>query len=559
VPPFLGRLFFYAVVAALLFGTGTSWTRQYFGGGDSDAFVFIWFLNWWPFAVAHHINPFVTAFQWFPRGDNVTWDTSVPFAALIGWPVTAAGGAALTFNLLSVTAPVLSAWTGFLLARFITRDWAASVIGGYLFGFSSYELGQLVGHLNLDMIWLVPLAGLLGVARARRRVSRRRYVVGLAAVLGAEFGLSTEIFATLVLFGAVLTAVCLAVADRQARALLFEMAVETLCAILLVLMFVSPYLFYMMKGADDLPPAFNSALDYSADLLNFLVPTSMSRFTPAYLAPLALRFSGNVVEQGAYLGLPVIGLIVFYFATSLRSKMTIVLAVMMVVLVVSSLGPVLRVGGVSTHIWLPWDLVMQLPLIGAALPTRLTMYVSLCACVVVSLWLALPTGRALRIAKFGFALFGCGMLLPNQDDFPWTPLPEQAFFQGGHEPQSLGEKARVLILPFGGDGGGGYWQVEANMQFRQAGGYLGYVPRREAEMRVVDDLVTGQPDPEFGPEFADYCQSHGVQYVLVGPGAEPGLTTAVMAEGWKTRVDSGVTVISVPDRGGPLPSSLNGG
>jgi len=68
---FAAPLFVYAVVAALLFGTGTSWTRQYFGGGDSDAFVFIWFLNWWPFAVAHHINPFVTAFQWFPRGDNV--------------------------------------------------------------------------------------------------------------------------------------------------------------------------------------------------------------------------------------------------------------------------------------------------------------------------------------------------------------------------------------------------------------------------------------------------------------------------------------------------------
>jgi hypothetical protein len=536
-------LLIYTVIATVLFGKATSWTEEYFGGGDSDAFLFIWFLNWWPFALAHHLDPLVTTFQWYPHAYNLSWDTLVPFPALIGWPLTAAGGAALTFNVLTLTSPVLAAWTGFLLARSITRDWAASIIGGYFFGFSSYELGQMIGHLNLDMIWLVPVAVLLGVARVRRTLSRLRYVLGLAAVLVGEFGISTEIFASLIFFAAALWAVCFVVADAEIRPALVEAAIETLGTIFIVALAVSPFLFFMRQGMGELPAELNSVEANSADLLNFFVPTAMTWLAPADVSSIASRFSGNVVEQGAYLGLPIIGMIIFYVATAIRRKIALVLAVMMVILVVSSLGPVLRVGGISTHILLPWNLIMRLPLISAALPTRFTMYVALCASVMVSLWLAIPRWR---VTKFCAALLGCVALVPNVDNYPWLPLPDLAFFQGGHERSMLGPDAKVLILPFGGNGPGSYWQVAAKLQFRQAGGYLGYVPRSEAGMQVVDDLVNGRPDPDFGREFAAYCESHGVQYVLIGPGAEATLAAAVMAEGWKAHTDSGVTVVAVP-------------
>jgi hypothetical protein len=52
----------------------------------------------------------------------------------------------------------------YLLGRYLTRDTLASLIGGYLFGFSSYELGEMPGHLNLDTIFVVPLVVLLANA-----------------------------------------------------------------------------------------------------------------------------------------------------------------------------------------------------------------------------------------------------------------------------------------------------------------------------------------------------------------------------------------------------------
>ncbi|WP_298224502.1 hypothetical protein [Acidocella sp.] len=119
---------------------------------------------------------FVSKYVWYPHGFNFTWDTSIPFAALVILPITLLKGPVIAFNLLSVMAPALSAWTAFLLARQITHDWRASLIGGYLFGFSSYELAQLLGHLNLDLTFLVPLAVLLCVRRFQGEISRRLFI-----------------------------------------------------------------------------------------------------------------------------------------------------------------------------------------------------------------------------------------------------------------------------------------------------------------------------------------------------------------------------------------------
>ena len=97
----------------------------------------------------------------------MTWVTSMPCAALLASPITLLADAVVSFNVLSLLAPALSAWAGFLLAQYITRDTSSSLIAGYLFGFSSYELGEMLGHLHLNMTFVVPLLVLLVVQRIR--------------------------------------------------------------------------------------------------------------------------------------------------------------------------------------------------------------------------------------------------------------------------------------------------------------------------------------------------------------------------------------------------------
>ena len=64
-------------------------------------------LVWWPYAIAHHLNPFVTQLIFAPVGFNLTWSTSIPLLSLLALPLTSTMGPIAAFNLLCVVFPAL--------------------------------------------------------------------------------------------------------------------------------------------------------------------------------------------------------------------------------------------------------------------------------------------------------------------------------------------------------------------------------------------------------------------------------------------------------------------
>jgi hypothetical protein len=61
-----------------------------------------------------------------------------------------------------------------------------AVAGGYLFGFSTHQLGHLTsGHIQMFFVAIVPLAVCLVVLRLEDRIPARRFVVLLALALAA--------------------------------------------------------------------------------------------------------------------------------------------------------------------------------------------------------------------------------------------------------------------------------------------------------------------------------------------------------------------------------------
>src|SRR5262249_49620315 len=153
----LGALAAYVAVSFGLFGLpvvsrfGHDWI-----GTGADPQIFVWSLAWWPHAVLHWQNPVVTHEVWPPAGLDLTWASSVPALAAALAPVTLSAGTVASYNAGMILAPALAAWTAFLLCRHVTRSFWPSLAGGYLFGFSSYELGHLLGHMNLSWVFLVP-------------------------------------------------------------------------------------------------------------------------------------------------------------------------------------------------------------------------------------------------------------------------------------------------------------------------------------------------------------------------------------------------------------------
>src|SRR5208282_2209450 len=123
-----------------------------------------------------------------------------PLASLITALPIAIAGPLPTYNLLCPLALALAAWTAFVLCRYLTGTYCASLTGGYVFGFSAYMLGQTLAHLDLLLVFPIPLFTLLLIRGFRADISWRALVAGLALVLTAQFLMFSELFATMTLF-----------------------------------------------------------------------------------------------------------------------------------------------------------------------------------------------------------------------------------------------------------------------------------------------------------------------------------------------------------------------
>lgn len=541
-------LILYALLAFFWFGSRGSWTARYLGEGN-DPVQFMWFLKWWPFAIGKGIDPFWTRYVWYPHGFDLVWATSVPMLALLAAPLTAAKGAVFSFNVISVLSPALSAWTGYLLARDVTRDDIASLFAGFFFGFSAYELGQLLGHLNLDAIFLIPLIVLAVLRRFRGALSRRRFVALATLGLFVELGISMEIVASFCTLGAIVWAVFWFCGPREDRQRLWRLAIDIVIAGCCLAILSLPYAVYLVLGASTAPDTINPTTIFSANLLNYALPTWPERFGYGLAHPISAHFSGNPSEQGAYLGLPLIAILLASAWQFRKNRRIRALLVSILALVLASLGPVLHVTGRPTGIPLPWALAQHLPLIRSALPTRFTMFIALAAGLAAALWVAAGSGAG-RVARIAAAFVACLLLIPNPLAYAWHKVPVAPMLTKPAIAKLLGPKPNLVVLPFAYAGPGMGWQLGANMAFTQSGGYVGFFPRHAGRWIAVHDLIVGKPSADFANGMTAFCATHRVTAILLTPGTPPSLAHAVLALGWPaTRLPDmtpDVTIVRVP-------------
>jgi hypothetical protein len=532
----------YAALSAGFLDHGVSITQNIQGVG-TDPTSFIWFLAWWPFALSHHLNPLYTHLVWQPVGVDLAWMTTLPLLSLIGLPVTLLYGPVVTFNLLSICAPALAAWAAYLLCVNITRAPAASLIGGYLFGFSSYEMAQSLDHLNLSFTMFVPLLLLAILRRLRGELSRPRFVLAAGLLMICEFLTSIEIFAMMFIFGAIAWAFAW-VYLPQWRAALRRLFADLLAAAPFVLVVLSPWLAAMFThyGVVRLPKDWPYI--FSTDLLNIFIPTVVNGFGGFPFARIAQDFSGNIPEQCGYIGLPLIAIVVLFARQMRNLPLPRFLLVVLLCVTLASLGPRLLIDGHYSRIVLPWVFAIHMPLAGSALPARFAMFSSLILAVIAAMWIA--DARPGGPLKFRLALAGlaCAALLPRPH--PWMNIPHSRFFQPGEVQAALGANARILILPFAINGPSSFWQEEAGFSFAQTGGYLGFPPAGMQEFPAVGELFGNQPRPGFQADFQEFCSRTGTQFVAAGPGT-PGNLLAVLGRlAWPQSQVDDVTIFTVP-------------
>ena len=162
--------------------------------GATDPASYMWNLAWWPHALLNGLNPFWTNAVFVPNQvDLGSAPSFIPGAAILATPLTLLFGPIVTYNVLMLMSPVLAAFFAFLLCRYVSGSFPASVVGGYLFGFSTYMVGQLQGHLHLVLVFPIPAAVHLTLRLIDRRISQRRFIALMALAIAALLSFSTEV------------------------------------------------------------------------------------------------------------------------------------------------------------------------------------------------------------------------------------------------------------------------------------------------------------------------------------------------------------------------------
>jgi hypothetical protein len=474
----LAALAVYSLLAFLFWGLGPLIEpgRQYVGVFD-DPQIPIWSFAWWLHAIEHGSNPLYTHEVWAPSGVDLAWVNTIPPVAVVFAPLTALLGPVASFDITAVLLPAVSAWAAYLLCRHLTGRFWPSLVGGYLFGFSSYMLGHVLGQPQLTAMFVIPLVALVVVKAVEGTLDRWGIVLRLAPLLAIQLYLSLEVGLTLTLALALALVVGFLLAPPYRRRLV-HLLVPLALAYAAAAVLAAPILYYALTSlrvAGFTPPA-----AYTADLLNFFLPTHLEAVGAGWAHSLAKRWPGNSTEQGAFVGIPLLVIVFLYARSSWSTLRGRFLVVILAVTAYLSLGPRLHVGG---HSVIPLPTVLGhetvtlpgigrkfLPLFDNILPVRFLVYTSLAGAVIVALWMAATSHRALRWILPAATVL---LLFPNPGAGVWaTTFSIPQFFTASAYRDCLAPGEIVLPEPPGQGGQSNLWQIAARFRFRMAGGRL---------------------------------------------------------------------------------------
>jgi hypothetical protein len=506
-------------------------------GGTGEPGFFFWALKWWPHAITSGIDPFWTNVVFYPAQVNLAATTSIPALSLATWPVTETLGPVVSFNLISLASPVLAAWFTYRLCRYVTGAWLPSLVGGYVYGFSPFVLGHMLGHLSLVAIFLVPAAVHLVLLRIDGAISERRFVVLMAVIFAAQALISTEVLFAALMFG--LPTLLLALWMIPARRSAIQATIPPLLlAGGLAVLVVSPFLYEGLHGLRGQPSLDweANARRYSADPLNYVIPTPITAIGGDWAESLWVKFnttstglSGSRSESGAYIGLPLLALAAWFLFRTWQRPVSRVVFVVVAAVFVASLGAHLHIlespsaADTDYHptIPLPWAVFAGLPAFDHLLTVRFSIFIALIVGVLVAQALALPGRWAW--ARWLVAGVGVVALLPTFSGSYWSgKTTATPFFEDGTYKRYIQRDEIVLTFPLR-SGDAMAWQANSDYYFRMASGYTGNeVPPEYWHDPVVGNMLSSVGSGPIAREhlpaaLGGFIDRHQVAAVVVDP------------------------------------------
>ncbi len=517
-------------------------------GLPGDPAEFAWSFDWFPHALLHGLNPLYSKAMWTPTGINLAGTNAMPVLSLLVAPVTWLWGPIVSYNLLTLAAPITGAWAAFLLCRHVTRAPWVSMLVGTAYGFSTFETAELGGHLPLAVICFPPLIALCVLRAIDGIASRRSTIVQLTLLLIGQFYTSIEISFTMTAVGAVLLVSYWIFGSREVRARIVTVVPSIVIAYVILLLLSSWYILEFLKApayAKDL--GFNS---YPTDLLSFVIPNPPTWLGGPQFDSVTAVYVGGTGETLSYVGLPMIMVALRYLFTRWSSAATRALTVTLVVMIFWILDGHLYVAGRPT-IWLPYSLIGKLPFFNDLMQGRVALELSLWCAVVLAMWLASPSVGWMRGLRWGVAVLAVACVIPNlvqHATFYWT---NPTFFKTTTYQRYLKKGETILPIAWGGFSEAPMWQAEDHMYWNEANGYFLFPPPVGWRGPLTNDLWYDTPQAGDGRRLHHLLiERHVSDVVVQASEIQRWAPTLLQAELKPTVTVGGVTIYHVPSAWG---------
>ncbi|MEU5784150.1 hypothetical protein [Micromonospora lupini] len=363
----------------------------------TDHSWFEWLFAHGAYSVRHLENPLFTARQNAPDGVNMMANTSLLGVTLPLSPLTMLFGPQVTYALYLGGALAATAGTAYwMLSRHLVRSRAAAFVGGAFLGFAPGVIHHANGQPNFVSNYLLPLI-VVRVLRMGEPGRWRRNGLVLGVLVAYQIFINEEM---LLLTALACLVVVLAYAVQRPRAtraaagpFLAGLGVAGGLALLLAaypiwFQFNGPQSYRGLQGG-----VFHN---WGEDLVAFV---TFARDT--WAGDPAVEQTIGMTEQNTWFGWPLVLLSVVALVLLVRRSLAArIVAVLIVVFTVASIGPRVRFEGVETGVRGPWSYVPDdLPLVEMMMPTRLTLVVAAAVGVLLALtWdAAARQGRAVAV------------------------------------------------------------------------------------------------------------------------------------------------------------------
>ncbi len=453
-------------------------------GDIQDVNLVAWFLRYSATAVAHgHLPALVTTAMNAPRGVNMMWQASSMLPGMLLTPVTLLAGPQVSLTIMLTLSIAGSAASLF----WVLRRWGASVtgaaLGGALYGFSPAMLNSGTGHYQLIVAVLPPLI----IHMVLRIVTGRGHAVRNGAWLGllvaAQIFTGEELLVYTAVAAVALVAVLALGHPRSVPDRARDSALGLLTGAAVALLISGYALWVQFRG----PMHEHGTLHGSGsnNLAYFVDPSGNLLFHTKSSAAFVASFVLGLPEELAYLGWPLIVVLVAAAVCFWRDPKVRAAAVTCAVLELCSLGggPQLIRGFRLSGSFLPYHWIEGLPGLAQILPGRFCLLGAGAAGAVLAFSLdrarsAVPANRAWRGLPVAVAVLAMVPLIPlPYQAAPVPPVP--AGWQAAFARLRLAPDAPVLVVPVTllGHTQVMRWQADTGEPGSMIGGYfLGPAP-----------------------------------------------------------------------------------